>query len=538
MEFLRMKQNCAVFLILAALWGCSGAKPGEAGPVLRVGNGAEVQNLDPHLVTGVPEHRILSALFEGLVDVDPVSMEPAPAVAESWKARADGLGYTFRLREDARWSNGDPVTAHDFIYAWQRILSPNLAAEYAYMLHCLKNARAFNLGEVTDFAEVGAKALDDYTLEVTFEHPTPYFLGMQIHYTWHPVHRATIEQFGAMDERDTKWTRAGNLVGNGPFTLEAWHPNEVIRVVPNALYWNAKAVRLDAIEFYPIDNNQTEERSFRSGELHLTETVPLDRVKWYRDNKPAVLHIDPYCGVYYYRFNVTRPPFDDKRVRQAFAMALDREELTTYVMTAGEAPASFFTPPDTAGYTCETKVSFDPVRARALLAEAGFPKGEGLPPVEILYNTNEAHKRIAEAVQGMWKEHLNADVRLLNQDWKVYLASMNNLDYGVARSAWIADVLDPINFLECFLTGGGNNRTGFASPAYDALLRQSSAEVEREARYALLQRAEALLLDEMPIVPIYFYTRKYLRAPQLKGFVPNALGYIRWIDLYFEAPEA
>lgn len=517
----------------AVLAGCQ-AGPSLEGAVLHVGNGAEVQNLDPHLVQGLTEHRVLSSLFEGLTDIDPKTMQPVPAAAESWTVSPDGRVYTFRLRKEARWSNGEPVTAHDFLYAWKRILSPNLAAEYAYMLHVLKNAKAFNEGKITDFGEVGAKALDDYTIETTLDNPTPYFLSMQMHFTWYPIHQRTVERFGVVDERNNPWTLEGNHVGNGPFRLMAWRPNDYILVARNPHYWNASAIRLDGIEYLPISNEQTEERVFRAGGLQLTQTVPSSKIPVYQVRQPDRLIIVPYCGTYYYRINITRPPFQDKRVRQAFALAINREELVRDVLKGGEAPAYNLVPPRTADYTFPSPFREDVEQARALLAEAGYPNGEGLPPAEILYNTTEGHKIIAEALQRMWKVNLNAEVRLMNQDWKVYLDSMNNLDYSMARSSWIADVLDPINFLECFISGGGNNRTGFASTVYDRLVEQARAANDPAARMALLQEAEVLLMDEMPILPIYFYTWKFLQAPEVMGLVPNALGYIRWADLYLD----
>ncbi|MBN2307373.1 MAG: peptide ABC transporter substrate-binding protein [Candidatus Hydrogenedentes bacterium] len=505
--------------------------------VLLVGNGAEPQALDPHLVTGVPEHRIATALFEGLCDLDPATLEAVPAVAESWAVSDDGCVYTFTLRPDAKWSNGDAVTADDFAYAWERILSPALASEYAYMLHCIKNAKAFNEGELDAFGQVGVRVVDARTLEVTLEEPTPYFLEMQIHYTWFPLHRATIEQFGGMTERGTKWTRPGNLVGNGAFTLERWEPNRVLRVVKNDHYWNADAVRLSAVEFHPIEDTLTEERSFRTGNLHLTENVPISKIEGYQRDTPGLIRIDPYYGSYYYRLNVTRPPFDDVRVRRAFAMAVDRDTLVARVVRAGRRPAGNLTPPDPSGYTCAASIPYDVEAARALLAEAGYPNGEGFPPTELLYNTSENHKLIAEAVQQMWKDNLNVHVALLNQDWKVYLSSMSTLDYQMARSAWIGDFVDPINFLECFVTGGGNNRTGWASPAYDALIGEARRTLDAGQRMAVLEKAERVLLDEAPIIPVYFYTRVFLIAPELRGVESNLLGYINFKRLWFE-PEA
>lgn len=515
------------------LAGCGGS-PGTAENVLNVGNRSEVQDLDPHIVTGIAEFRALGALFEGLTGLNPESMAPVPATAESWSLSEDGKVYTFKIRETAKWSNGDPVTAHDFAYAWKRMLTPGLASEYSYMLHCMKNAKAYNDGTMSDFNEVGAKVIDDYTLEVTLENPTPYFLGMQIHYSWFPVHQATIENFGRMEDRGSAWTRAGNHVGNGPFRLLEWNPDAELRVVRSETYWDARNVKLDGVTFFPISDEMTEERSFRSGALDLTYTVPMHKVEEYQRESPALLQIFPYVQTYFYRFNTTRPPFDDRRVRQAFGLAIDRAELAKNVLKSGEAPAYFLTPPNTAGYTCTYKVADDVEKARALLAEAGYPDGQGLPPMDLLYNTSQADKVIAEAVQQMWKKGLNAQVEMRNQDYKVYLSSMTNLDYGICRSTWLADVLDPINFLECFLAGEGNNRTGFASEEYDGLIRAAYAEADTEVRFALLQKAEALLLEEAPISPVCFMTQKYLKKPEVKGLIPNSLGYIRWQDLYLE----
>lgn len=532
-----MKYFAVPLLIALACTGCGGGDDAATANVLKVNLGTEVQDLDPHLVTGVPEHRACTAFFEGLTDLDSATLQPVPAVAESWTVSDDKTVYTFQLRDNARWSNGDPVTAQDFVYSWKRILSPALAAEYAYMLYCMKNAKAFNEGTITDFAEVGVKATKDHELVVTLENPTPYFLTLHTHQSWLPVHQATIEEFGSMTDRGTPWTRAGNHVSNGAYALAEWRPNEIIRAVPNEHYWNADAVQLDGIDFYPIDNLQTEERSFRAGDLHITEDIPLDKIPVYQKENPEVLRLDPYLGVYYYRVNTTVPGFQDVRVRRALSLALDRERLTQDVMKAGEVPAFHYVPPGCGDYTSPTPLSYDPEEAKRLLAEAGYPNGEGLPPFELLYNTSENHKRIAETVQRMWKQSLGVDVQLLNQDWKVYLASQDSLDYDIARAAWIGDFVDPINFLECFLSYSGNNRTGYDSPEYDALIEAAYAEGDQEKRIALLREAEERILADQPIIPVYFYTRKFLMAPEVKGYKPNVLGYMRWEDLRLELPS-
>lgn len=525
-------------MVLLAFSGCGGSSGwGDAvdpEKVLRININAEVKDLDPQLVTGVPEHRVLASLFDGLTGLDPATYEPLPAAAESWTISEDKLVYTFKLRADGKWSNGDPVTAEDFLYAYRRMLSPGLAAEYSYLLHCIKNAKAYNEGTITDFAEVGAKALDPHTLEITLDHPTPYLLAMQIHQAWFPVHKATIEAHGAMDQRGTPWTRAENHVSNGPFRLVEWSPNEIIRVARSEHYWERDKVRLDGIEFYPIDDPTTEERAFRAGKIQLTGDIPEHKIADYQAKEPDLIHIDPYLSVYFYRLNTTRPPFNDKRVRQALSLATDRESLTRDVLKAGQTPAAHYVPPGITGYESTPRLEFNPEKAKALLAVAGFPNGQGLPPVEILYNTSEMHKKIAEVMQQMWKQHLGLEVKLLNQDWKVYLDSTNSLDYDLARAGWTGDIVDPINFLEMLLTDGGNNRTGYANPAYDALIQQAYAETDGAKRAALLRQAEDIVLDDLPVVPVYFYTRKYLQAPEVKGYVPNVLGYHRFQDFYIE----
>jgi oligopeptide transport system substrate-binding protein len=516
------------------LAGCGARDSANSDTVIRAGNRSEVQDLDPHVCSGIAEFRALGALFEGLTSVDPETLAPIPGMAESWELSPDGLRYTFRLRENAKWSNGEPVVAEDFVFSWRRMLSPALASEYAYMLHVIKNARAYNEGTLTDFTQVGVRALESRVLEVELESPTPYFLGMQVHFSWFPVHPATVEAVGPMDARGTGWTKPGVFVSNGPFKLDDWRPDEVLRTVRNEHYWNAAAVRPDAVEFYPISNEQTEEREFRSGKLDLTYSVPIHRIPVYQAEQPAALVLAPYVQSYFYRFNTTRPPFDDVRVREAFSLAINRERLASEVLKAGERPAYHYTPPDTAGYTAAHRVGQDPERARSLLAKAGYPGGAGFPRVEILYNTAEFDKVISEAVQQMWKNELGVEIGLRNQDYKVYLDSMSALDYDIARSTWLADVMDPINFLECFLSGSGNNRTGYASEEFDAAIRQAYAEPDPAAREVALQAAEARLLQDVPIAPVLFMTQKFLKSERLRGLHTNPIGYVRWQDLYLE----
>lgn len=523
-------------ILLAALpllfCACAKSTPKAAGAnVFHVGNRSEVQDLDPHLCSGVAEFRALGALFEGLCVLDPRTMQPKPGAAAAWTLSGDGRVYTFDLQPNGKWSDGTPLTAEDFVYSWQRMLTPALGGEYAYLLHCLKNGKAFNEGKLSDFSQVGVKALSPLKLEVTLESPVPYFLSMQIHFAWHPVPRHVIEKFAPMAQRGSAWTRAENHVGNGPFKVTSWRPDEVLETVRNPHYWDAANVKPDGISFYPIANEQQEERRFRTGGLDMTYTVPMHMIEEYKAAHADELVLAPFLQTYYYRFNCSKPPFNDPRVRRAFSMALDREEIAKHVAKAGEQPAYAFVPPNTAGYTCAYKAPADLEAARALLAEAGYPGGKGLPPLDLLYNTSESDKLFSEAVQRQWKEGLGADVRLLNQEYKVYLDSMSRLNYDICRSTWLGDVLDPINFLECFLTGQGNNRCGYSSPEFDALIAQVYAESDPARRADLMQQAERRLLEDSPFAPMLYMTQKFLLRPGISGAETNLLGYFRWQDL-------
>ena len=500
--------------------------------ILHMGNGTEPQGLDPHLATGVPEHNIIAALLEGLVGEDPKTLAPEPGAAQSWDVSDDLLTYTFYLNPQAKWSNGDPVTASDFVYSWKRLLMPDLAAEYAYQLFVVKNAREFNQGTIENFDQVGAKALDPLTFEVQLEAPTPYFLSLLNHYSTFPVHRPTIEQFGAIDDPGSLWTRAGNFVGNGPFILTEWALNRLIRVERNPHYWDKDTVTLNEIRFYPIDNAVTEERMFRSRTLHITSTVPEEKIQKYRQQNPDLINISAYLGTYFYRFNVNKPPLDDARVRKALAMSIDRVKIVEAVTKGGKIPAYNLTPANTLGYTSDAKIVFDIAKAKQLLAEAGFP---GFPEINILYNTSEGHRKIAVALQQMWKQALGIDLKLYNQDWKSFLFTVTNMDYEIARGSWIGDYVDPNTFLDMFVSGGGNDQTGFANADYDQAIRSAAKTTNVAQRYAYFQAAEKILTDQVPVMPIYTYTRLYLKAPELKGWHNNILDHHPYKYVYLEA---
>jgi len=529
-------------IILVGLTGCGGGESnvsaGNKTGTLYWGNGTEPQSLDPQIATGVPEHHIISAVMEGLVLKDRKTLEPRPGVAKSWDISDDGRVYTFYLRDNARWSNGDPHTAHDYAWSWWRALQPALGNLYAYMLFPIENAQKYYEGDISDFDQVGVKALDDRTLQVTLKYPTPYFLQLLDHYSLFPVHQATIEKFGDADQRGTRWTYEGNLVGNGPFQLVDWKINRRIVVQRNPHYWDKENVSLNEIIFIPIENIVTEERMFRAGQLHVTSSLPADKISVYREAKDPELRIAPYLGTYYYRLNVRKPQLKDPRVRRALAMTVDRQKLVDNITKGGQLPAYAMTPPGTMGYFPKSDLKFDPQGAKKLLADAGYPNGDGFPPTEILYNTNEGHRKVAVALQDMWKKHLNIDIRLLNQEWKVYLDSESAGQYEISRAGWIGDYVDPNNFLDLFLCGGGNNRTGWCNEEYDRLILDVAPSMSSHSeRLEVFQQAEKILLDDMPIIPIYTYTTVQLVDSSVKNFDANIMNAASYKDLYLQAEE-
>ncbi len=492
--------------------------------IMLIGNGSEPKSIDPHLVTGVTENQIIQTMVEGLIAYHPDDdTVPYPGVAQSWESNDDFTVWTFKLRDNAKWSNGDPVVASDFIYSWERILSPALGAEYAEMLYVIDNAAAFHQGEISDFGAVGVKALDDYTLQVTLEGSTPYFLSMLKHYSFYPVNPKVVEEFGGMTNRQSGWSTVENFVGNGPFQITAWNTNDFLEVERNPYYWDADNVGLNGIRFLPIENLNTEHTAFQGGRLHVTYDVPADRIPRLRDANDPALRIDPYLGSYFYRVNVTREPFNDPRVREALSLAIDRNLIVERVSQGGQTPATGFVPGGISGYPTSDAIAFDPERAKQLLAEAGYPGGEGFPQAEILINTSENHRKIAEAIQAMWRDTLGVDIGIFNQEWKVYLDSQSSLNYDVSRSGWIADYVHPMTFLEIFTAGNGNNDTGWENAEYDRLIRAAQTASSEDERTALMAQAEAILLDELPVVPIYWYTRPRMIDPRVEGWNPKLL---------------
>lgn len=517
-------------VLAAVLWsgGCGGRETAveRANDENRLilGNGAEPADLDPQMVTGTPEARLMQALFEGLVRYHPATLDPLPGVAERWELADDGVTYTFYLRRDAMWSDGQPVTARDFYESYRRLLSPELGSENVEQLYYLAGGEAFHRGETDDFSTVGCRVIDDHTLELRAVRPTAFFVRLLSSRNWFPVPVHVLERFDALRRGGTAWTRPENFVGNGPFRLAAWQRDQFIDLERSPTYWGRDTVSLDGVRFVPIENHGTEEAAYRAGQLHRTTTVPVQKIETYRRESPDELHIVPYSGVYYYCFNTTRAPFDDARVRRAFALALDRMAITRDVSRGGEQPAARFMPDGVAGY--ESTVAgarFDANEARRLLAAAGFPGGAGFPTVTLLYNTADNHRVIAEAAQQMWKRELGVDVRLENQEWKVYLSNMHLGNFDLCRAGYIVAPDDPTRFLEAFTTGHGFNNAKWSDPRYDAMLKASLVETDPAKRGEMFTAMEERLDEAMPVSPIYHYTNLYLLRPEVKNWADNLL---------------
>ncbi|MAD25363.1 MAG: peptide ABC transporter substrate-binding protein [Verrucomicrobiales bacterium] len=532
-----MIARASICLMPLILVGCgSGEKSetsNEALKILKITVGAEPEDIDPHVVTGVPEHHIIAALTEGLVAEDPVDLHPVPGVAEKWEVSEDGKVYTFQIRENAKWSNGDPVTSTDFAESYKRILTPALASKYAYMLFVMEGAEDYSTGKLKDFSKVGVKVINKQTLQIKLNAPTPYFLSLLNHYTWFPVHISTVKKYDGLTKRGSGWTKPENFVGNGAFNLKSWTLGRKLVVEKSPTYWDAKSTKLDEIHFFAIELETTQENAFRAGQLHNIYNLHIDKVATYKKEHADELRIKPHLASYFYRFNVNKKPCDDVRIRQALTMAIDRESIVKNVTKGEQMASTFFTPPGVGGYTARARFKEDVGEAQKLLAQAGYPNGEGFPSLELLYNTTEGHRIIAEAIQQMWKKNLNINVTLQNQEWKVYLDRQRQMDYQISRAGWTGDYPDPNTFLDMWTSWSQQNQTGWSDTKYDALIRKAAITKDPDTRLEVFQEAEEILMDQLPIIPIYIYTRVYALHPAVKNWHANVLDHHPWkhIDL-------
>lgn len=526
----RMAVAVLLALAAAALAACGPAdeapRPGaaptaDAGVVFHRGNGAEPDTLDPHRSEETAAAAILRDLYEGLT-TETVDSTVVPGMAASWEISDDGLVYTFQLRENARWSNGDPVVAEDFVAGMRRSVDPATATTYAQMLWPIRNARAITEG-TRPVEDLAVTAVEDRLLRIELEKPAPYFLGMLTHSATYPVHRPTLAQHGG------RFARAGIKVSNGAYQLDDWVVQSHVRLRRNPYYHDADNVQIDTVYFHNTEDVNSEFNRFRAGELDFTIQIPNTQIDWIRRNLADSLHVAPYLGTYYFSLNISRPPFDDVRVHQALNMAIDREIIVERVTGVGERAAYAFVPDGTANHQ---PVQFEwadwPVErrheeARRLLAEAGYGPDNPLR-LELLFNTSENHRRIAVAVASMWEEILGVRASPFNQEWKVMLQTRRDLSaWQVMRFGWIGDYNDPFTFLEILQTGHGQNIVGWSNETFDRLATEAQMERDLDARAALLAEAERVMLADHPLIPLYFYTSKRLVRPHVKGFQPNIM---------------
>jgi len=504
----------ALPVVIALLVGCfGGSDGGPQGQHFVFNNGAEPEFLDPGKASGSSGIRLISQLFEGLTTLDPETLEPLPGAAERWEVSDDGLTYTFHLRDGLRWSDGTPLSAEDFRWSWIRVLTPATGAKYADQLYLIENGEALHSGELDDPEKLGVEAPDPRTLIVHLENPCGYFLELTAFATYMPVPRAAVEDHG------DRWTFTGNMVSNGPFELDRWSERDRIVLQRNERYWDASNVRLEKVTALPHEDQNSAYQKFVSGAIHWMDTVPAGKLE--EAQRRPDFYTCAFLDSYYYRFNCSEPPFDEAAVRQAFSRSIDRTAITRDITRLGETPATWFVP-KMPSYQPVEGLAYDPEAARALLADAGYEDPATFPQVDILYNESDLHRRIAEAIAQQWRENLGVAVGTQPMEWKSYLKEMDALNYQICRSGWIGDYQDPYTFLSCFISDGGNNRTGWSSERYDDLLQQSQRSSEPEQRRALYRELERIIVKEqLPIAPIFIYVNKGLISPKVRGFTPN-----------------
>lgn len=513
------KAGAALLAVLLGLpW------PTQAEQVLRAGNGVEPETLDPHRSEGVSSANILRDLYEGLCSVSPRG-EVVPGAAESWTVSADGRDYLFTLRPQARWSNGDPLTAEDFAAGLRRSVDPATASNFAQMLSPIENADAIIAGRLKP-EQLAVTVLDAQRLHIRLQAPAPHFLGMLTHSATYPIHRPSLQTWGK------DFARPGRLISNGAYRLEDWVVQSQVSLRRNPHYWDDARTRIDRVIYYPTEDLNSELKRYRAGELDYTYDIPLVQLRWIRENLGDQLRIATYAGNYYYGFNLTRPPFKDNlKLRQALNLAVDRELIVRKVMNGAALPAYGWVPPGTwnytpqkpawAGWSKEKRLA----EARRLYAEAGYGPERPLE-VEVRYNTHDDHKRVAVVIAAMWKQNLGVRTRLVNEEFKVYINNRQLRKVTEAfRATWIGDYDDASSFTDILHSTHGQNDQGYNNPQYDFLLARAAAEPDVAKRRSLLEEAERLALADAPVLPIYFYVSKHLVKPWVQGWEDNLLDY-------------
>lgn len=503
--------------------------------------GSEPKTIDPQLNTAIDGSIVAGNIFEGLYFVG-VDSKTVPAAAESVKVSDDGLVYTFTLRKDGKWSDGKPVTAKDFEYAWKRGLNPATAMEYSYQLYYIKNAEKYYNGQAK-VEDLGIKVIDDYTIEVTLQAATPYFLSLTAVPAYFPLREDIVA-------KDSAWaTKVETYIGNGPFKIKAWAPKESITLERNTNYWNASKVKLEELVLNMIVDQKTFLGAFKSGEIDMIDGPPPAEIPSLL--KDGLAKTYPYLGTYFYVVNLsgnlknTNPEAEkflsNVKVRQALSAAIDRKLLVEQVTKGGQLPATGYVPKgvvDTAGKEFADKKYIEPTadieKAKKLLAEAGYGQGVKIPKLTLTYNTSETHALMAQAIQDMWSKNLGLQIELKNEEWAVFQTTRSSKNYEIARHGWIADYNDPMTFMDMWINGGGNNDAAYNNPEYDTLIKAAQVEQNPEKRTATLHQAEDLLMRDMPVIPIYFYTKIVCANPKVKNVAVSPLGQYYFKEAYVE----
>lgn len=531
-----------VVLALTFLAGCGrpqrNVDTAYAQRALYVGNGIEPSTLDPAINTGSAESAILAEIYEPLVERGDDGLTIRPAAAASWEISPDGLVYTFHLRTDRRWSNGDPVTADDFLQSFRRVVDPRLAAELAPRASSVVGVPEYLRGELTDPARLGFAAPDPHTFVITLSAPNVVFIQNLIAYPWVPVHMPTLDATGGRLRDNQRWVKPGVMVTNGAMQLAEWVPNARVVLKPNPYHPDAAKLWLKTITYYPIENLDAEERAYRAGQLHATNSLPSNKVATYEQAHDPALQITPRLGVSFIVFNARRPPFNDPRVRRAFSAAIDRPALAKAAYQGGYTPAYSISQPGMGGYQPPDLITDTPADARALLAAAGFPGGQGFPKVAYLYNTADRNRTVAEILQQMWRRELGVEVELVNQEWKVFLDTRHRGDYDIARSGWFPFANEPTDFFELFLTVSSNNETGWGSAHYDALYAQALQTTDIHARWRLYREMDDILRDKSPGAPLVHNSTVRLVHPSVRHWPNNVMDsrFLRDVTLVGNEP--
>ncbi len=505
--------------------------------------GADPQTIDPLLNTAIDGSNVIVNAFECLMVLNE-NNEAVPGAAESYEVSDDGLVYTFKLRKDGKWSDGEPVTANDFYYAWMRGLNKETAAEYCYQFFYIKNGEKYYNGEATA-DEVGLKVLDDYTLEITLEAPTAYYTQLLAHQTYSPVREDIVTA-----NPDTWATSPDTYIGNGPFKLVQWDMKDQLVFEKNENYWDKDSVKLESLTFKLVTDDTTAYSELKAGNFDMVNSVPTNEIE--PGIEEGLVHVNPKLGNYYFAINVgkqdtlsedVKEVLNNKLVRQALNLAIDRQEIIDNVGKAEQIPAYSFVPQgitDENGNDFASKEYYDPsdmegniAKAKELLKEAGYENGNGIPTIELMYNSEGAHKDICQIIQQNWEE-IGVNVELTNQEWAVFLNTRQQGDYQIARHGWIGDYIDPMTFLDLWVTGGGNNDCGFSNARYDELIAAAKVETDSAKRLEMLREAEDILMDEMPILPIYYYTTVTAANENVKGVRISTLGKISFKYAYKE----